>query len=248
VPHQTKPGRRLQEGRGYATTTGSRLALADWLPSWGVTGVGMASTSDSWKGSLAAGRRRVRLLAGQRPRGQEPAGAAHDRQGRCGLAGQARRAGQVPAVAGAPRPIRQLRDLTRYRRALLHDRTRELQRLGKLLEDAQIKLSSVASDRFGVSGRAMLEALIQGERDPKVLAQLARRRLRAKLVALEEALCGFFTDHHAVILPMMLGNIDRHSQQIAAWTPPSSRRSPRSLGRWPSWMRSPGSAGSPPRS
>jgi hypothetical protein len=94
----------------------------------------------------------------------------------------------------------------------------------------------------------MLEALIQGERDPKVLAQLARRRLRAKLVALEEALCGFFTDHHAVILPMMLGNIDRHSQQIAAWTPPSSRRSPRSLGRWPSWMRSPGSAGSPPRS
>jgi transposase len=91
-----------------------------------------------------------------------------------------------------------------------------MQRVEKLLEDAQIKLSSVASDIFGVSGRAMLEALIAGQRDPKVLAQLARRRLRAKLAALEEALRGFFTDHHAVILRMMLDNIDRLSEQIAA--------------------------------
>jgi transposase len=115
-----------------------------------------------------------------------------------------------------PRPIRQLRDLTRYRRPLIQDRTREMQRVEKLLEDAQIKLSSVASDIFGVSGRAMLEALIAGQRDPKALAQLARRRLRAKLAALEEALRGFFTDHHAAILPMMLDNIDRHTEQIAA--------------------------------
>jgi transposase len=115
-----------------------------------------------------------------------------------------------------PRPIRQLRDLTRYRRSLIQDRTREMQRVEKLLEDAQIKLSSVASDIFGVSGRAMLEALIAGQRDPKVLAQLAKRRLRAKIAALEEALRGFFTDHHAVILRMMLDNIDRLSEQIAA--------------------------------
>src|SRR5215211_456638 len=84
-----------------------------------------------------------------------------------------------------PRPIRQLRDLTRYRRSLIQDRTREMQRVEKLLEDAGIKLSSVASDIFGVSGRAMLEALIGGQRDPKVLAQLARRRLRVKIAALE---------------------------------------------------------------
>jgi transposase len=122
----------------------------------------------------------------------------------------------VPALAGAPRPIRQLRDLTRYRRALIQDRTREMQRVEKLLEDAQIKLSSVASNVFGVSGRAMLEALIAGQRDPKVLAQLARRRLRVKLAALEEALSGFFTDHHGAILRVMLDNIDRHSEQIAA--------------------------------
>jgi transposase len=98
---------------------------------------------------------------------------------------------------------------------LIHDRTREMQRVEKLLEDAQIKLSSVATDIFGVSGRAILEALVAGQRDPKVLAQLARRRLRVKLAPLEEALRGFFTDHHAAILRMMLDNIDRHSQQIA---------------------------------
>jgi transposase len=114
-----------------------------------------------------------------------------------------------------PRPIRQLRDLTRYRRSLIHDRTREMQRVEKLLEDAQIKLSSVATDIFGVSGRAILEALVAGQRDPKVLAQLAKARLRVKLAALEEALRGFFTDHHAAILRMMLDNIDRHTQQIA---------------------------------
>jgi transposase len=91
-----------------------------------------------------------------------------------------------------------------------------MQRVEQLLEDAQIKLSSVVSDSFGVSGRAMLAALIGGQRDPKVLAQLARRRLRAKLCELEEALRGCFTDHHAAILRMMLDNIDRHSQQLAA--------------------------------
>ena len=94
----------------------------------------------------------------------------------------------------------------------------------------------------------MLEALIGGQRDPKVLAQLARRRLRVKIAALEEALRGFFTDHHAVILRMMLDNIDRLSEQIAALTPRSRRRSPRSQRRWPSWMRSPGLGSPPPRS
>jgi len=115
-----------------------------------------------------------------------------------------------------PAPIRQLRDLTRYRRSLIRDRTREMQRVEKLLEDAQIKLSSVISDIFGVSGRQMLDALIAGQRNPSVLAQMAKGRMRAKTAVLTEALRGFFTDHHGVILQMMLDNIDRLSAQVAA--------------------------------
>ena len=100
-----------------------------------------------------------------------------------------------------PPPIRRLRDLTRYRVDLVAARTAEKNRVEKLLEDAQIKLSVVASDIFGVSGREMMAALIAGERDPKVLAQLARARMRAKIPLLEEAFVGHFTDHHAFLLP-----------------------------------------------
>jgi transposase len=91
-----------------------------------------------------------------------------------------------------PKPIRQLRDLTRYRKALIQERTREGQRLQKVLEDAGIKLGTVASDVLGVSGRAMLDALVAGTHDPAVLAELAKGRLRAKLPALREALEGRF--------------------------------------------------------
>ena len=122
----------------------------------------------------------------------------------------------MPALAGAPPPIRQLRDLTRYRRSLIRDRTREMQRVEKLLEDAQIKLGSVVSDIFGVSGRAMLEALIAGQRDPRCWRSWPKAGCAAKIATLKEALRGFFTDHHAVILRMMLDNIDRLSAQIAA--------------------------------
>jgi transposase len=94
-------------------------------------------------------------------------------------------------------------------------RTAEKQRVEKLLEDAQIKLSVVASDSFGVSGRAMLAALVAGERDPKALAQLARTRRRAKQGLLEEAFCGHFSDHHAFLLATMLGRIDQAGADIA---------------------------------
>jgi transposase len=99
---------------------------------------------------------------------------------------------------------------------LIGVRTAEKNRVEKLLEDAQIKLSVVASDIFGVSGRAMLAALVAGERDPKVLAQLARQRLRAKLSLLEEAFYGRFSDHHAFLLQTMLERIDQTSTAIAA--------------------------------
>jgi transposase len=115
-----------------------------------------------------------------------------------------------------PPPIRRLRDLTRYRADLVATRTAEKQRVEKLLEDAQIKLSVVASDIFGVSGRAMLAALLAGERDPGVLAELARGRLRAKLGLLEEAFTGRFSDHHAFLLATMLSRIDQAGADIAA--------------------------------
>jgi transposase len=217
VPHETKPGRRLQEVRGYATTTGALLALADWLQCWGVTRVVMESTSDYWKGVywLLEAEGFECWLVNAREVKNVPGRPKTDKADAVWLAKVAERGMCRPSLVH-PRPIRQLRDLTRYRRSLIHDRTREMQRVEKLLEDAQIKLSSVATDIFGVSGRAMLEALIGGQRDPKVLAQLAKRRLRAKLAALEEALRGFFTDHHATILQMMLDNIDRIGAQIAA--------------------------------
>jgi Transposase IS116/IS110/IS902 family len=107
-----------------------------------------------------------------------------------------------------PKPIRRLRDLCRYRRSLIRERTRGKQRLEQLLEDAQIKLSSVISDVFGVSGRQMLQALIAGQRDPKALAQLARGKMRSKLAVLEEALTGHFDDHHGLLCQHMLDRID----------------------------------------
>jgi transposase len=114
-----------------------------------------------------------------------------------------------------PPPIRRLRDLTRYRVDLVAACTAEKNRVEKLLEDAQIKLSVVASDIFGVSGRNMMAALIAGERDPRVLAQLARSALRAKICRLEEAFVGYFDEHHAFLLAKMLARIDQLSADIA---------------------------------
>jgi transposase len=115
-----------------------------------------------------------------------------------------------------PAPIRRLRDLTRYRRTLVRERTREKSRLEKVLEDAQIKLDSVISDLLGVSGREMLEAMIAGERNPQVLAQMARGPMRAKLTRLRDAMAGHFDDHHALLCATMLRRIDTLSADIAA--------------------------------
>ena len=115
-----------------------------------------------------------------------------------------------------PAPIRLLRDVTRYRVDLVGERNREKNRVEKLLEDAQIKLSVVASDIFGISGREMMAALIAGQRDPKILAQMARSRMRAKLRDLEEAFVGRFSAHHAFLLTRMLAHIDALNADIAA--------------------------------
>src|SRR5215472_10277276 len=217
VPDEGKPGRRLQEVQGYSTMTGSLLRLADRLACLGVTRVVMEATSDYWRPAFyvleahgfetwLVNAKDVRHLPG-RPK--------TDKLDCIWLCKVAERQMIRPSFVPPPQ-IRRLRDVTRYRADLVGARTAEKQRAEKLLEDACIKLSVVASDIFGVSGRAMMAALIGGQRDPKVLAQLARGRMRAKLTALEDAFTGHFTDHHAFLLAKMLARVDAINAGIAA--------------------------------
>jgi len=216
VPSPEAPGKRLQEVRTYQTMTRSLLVLADRLAELGVTRVVMEATSDYWKSPfylLEAHGFEV-WLVNARDVKHLPGRPKTDRLDAVWLAKVAERQMLRPSFVPPP-AIRRLRDLTRYRADLVGVRTAEKQRVEKLLEDAQIKLSVVASDIFGVSGRAMLAALLAGERDPKVLARLARTRLRAKIGQLEEAFTGHFSDHHAFLLARMLVRIDQASADIA---------------------------------
>jgi transposase len=217
VPSPDRPGKRLQEVRTYPTMTRSLLAMADRLGALGVTRVVMEATSDYWRSPfylLEAHGFEV-WLVNARDVKHLPGRPKTDRLDAVWLAKVAERQMLRPSFV-PPLAIRRLRDLTRYRADLISVRTAEKQRVEKLLEDAQIKLSVVASDIFGASGRAMLAALIAGERDPKVLAELARTRLRAKRGLLEEAFVGRFSDHHAFPLQTMLARVDQASADIAA--------------------------------
>jgi len=187
VPHESKPGRRMQEVRGYATTTSALLEMADWFRCWGVTRVVMESTGDYWKGAyyLLEAEGFECWLVNARDVKNVPGRPKTDKADAVWLAKVAERGMCRPSLVH-PQPIRELRNLTRYRRSLLRDRTREMQRVEKLLEDAQIKLSSVVSDVFGVSGRLILNALIDGQRNPTALAQLAKGRLRPKTAQLQD--------------------------------------------------------------
>jgi transposase len=209
VPHEGKPGRRLQEVQPYSTMTRSLLRLADRLACLGVTRVVMEATSDYWRPAFyvleahgfetwLVNAKDVRHLPG-RPK--------TDKLDCIWLCKVAERQMIRPSFVPPPE-IRRLRDVTRYRADLVGARNAEKNRVEKLLEDACIKLSVVASDIFGVSGRAMMAALIAGERNPTTLAQLARTRMRGKISALEEAFTGHFTDHHAFLLAKMLARID----------------------------------------
>src|SRR5512132_3401115 len=216
VPAAQGSGRRLQEVRTYSTMTRSLVVMADRLAELGVTRVVMEATSDYWKAPfylLEAQGFEVWLVNAKDVK-HLPGRPKTDRLDAVWLAKVAERQMLRPSFVPPP-AIRRLRDVARYRADMVAVRTAEKNRVEKLLEDAQIKLSVVASDIFGVSGRAMLAALIAGERDPKVLAQLARRRLRAKLSLLEEAFHGRFSDHHAFLLDTMLGRIDQASADIA---------------------------------
>src|SRR5437870_4324067 len=113
-----------------------------------------------------------------------------------------------------PKPIRALRNLTRYRKTQIAERQREANRLHKALEDTGIKLDCVATDILGASGRAMLDALVAGTTDPQVLADLAKGKLRAKIPALKEALQGRFEAHHALLIGAILAHLDFLDEQI----------------------------------
>jgi transposase len=198
VPDDDRGGRR-QETRSFATTTQALLTLLDWLRSYGVTLVGMASTGVYWRAVyyLLEDHMECWLLNAQHLRNVPGRKTdVKDAEWICQMVEH----GLVRASFVPPREIRELRDLTRYRKSQIEERTREVQRLEKTLQDAGIKLSSVASKVLGVSGRLMLDALISGTHDPEVLAELAKGRLRAKLPALREALNGRFTPNHALIV------------------------------------------------
>jgi transposase len=217
VPDPTRSGGRLQEVVTYSTMTRSLLGMADRLHQLGVTRVVMEATSDYWKGPfylLEANGFEV-WLVNARDVKHLPGRPKADKIDAVWLCKVAER-GMVRASFVPPAPIRQLRDMTRYRIDLVGERTREKNRVEKLLTDAQIQLSVVASDIFGVSGRAMMAALVAGERDPKVLAQMARARTRVKIADLEEAFHGRFTDHHAFLLGTMLARIDALDTDVAA--------------------------------
>jgi len=218
VPHEGKPGRRVQEVRPFATTTPALLELRDWLTGLGVTLCVMEATSTYWKPPFYLLEDAIECwVVNARDVKNVPGRPKTDKLDAVWLCKLAERGMLRPSFVPPPWQ-RELRDLCRYRRTLVQERTREKQRAEKLLEDTQIKLSAVISDIFGASGRAMLEALIAGQRDPWILAGLARGSMRAKKSVLQEALTGQFRDHHGYLLRMMLDRIDALTAQIEALT------------------------------
>ena len=191
----------------FATTVQGLLALRDWLEALGVTQVAMEATGVYWRPVWAILEDRFELMLVNARHVKQCPGRktdVKDAQWLCQLL----EAGLLRASFVAPKPIRTLRNLTRYRKTQINDRSREAARLHKILEDTGIKLGCVASDIMGKSGRDMLDALVAGTTDPTVLADLARGQLRKKIPALREALEGRFEDEHALIVGQILAHLD----------------------------------------
>jgi transposase len=217
VPSEKDPARRAAETRSFGTTKREVLALADWLRCWQVPCVVMEATGDYWKGPfyrleaegfecVLADARQVKNLPG-RPK-RDPSDSRW-------LAACFERGAVTSCFVAIPE-FRIIRLHTRYRRDLIDERSREKNRAEKLLESSALKISSVLTDLHGVTGRDIMDHLIAGERNPKTLAQLARRRARRKIAELEEALEGaeFFTAEHAALLAKILARIDRLTADI----------------------------------
>jgi transposase len=200
-------GGRLEEVQTFSTTVSGLLVLADWLEAHGVERVAMEASGVYWKPVWAVLEDRFAcLLVNARHVKQVPGRKTDvsDAQWLCRLL----EAGLLRPNLVPPKPIRALRNLTRYRKTQIRDRQREANRLHKILEDTGIKLDCVASDILGKSGRAMLDALVAGTTDPEVLADLARGQLRKKIPVLREALEGRFDAQHALIVGQLLAHLD----------------------------------------
>lgn len=199
----------------FGTMTADLLALSDWLDGYGVTEIAMESTGVYWRPvyNILEGEARAITLVNPQHMKAVP-GRKTDVKDSEWLADLLRH-GLVKPSFIPPAPIRDLRELTRYRKTLVQGRTQEVNRLHKLLEGANLKLGAVAADILGKSGRAMLDALLGGEQEPTVLAELARGRMRAKLPLLRQALEGRLRPVHLVLLAAILGHIDYLDAMIA---------------------------------
>jgi len=197
----------------FGTTMSDLLVLGDWLASHGVTLVGMESTGVFWKPvyMLLETEFECWLLNAHHLRNVP--GRKTD-VGDAAWIAQLVAHGLVRPSFVPPKEIRELREVTRYRKALIQERTREAQRLHKIVEGSGIKLANIATDILGVSGRAMLNALIGGTHDPEVLAELARGRLRAKLPALRKALSGWFSPTHRLLVGEILAHLEYIDESI----------------------------------
>jgi transposase len=213
----TSGGRREQHVAEFQTTVRGLLALRDWLAAHRVGQVVMEATGVYWKAPwailedefecLLVNARHVKQVPGRKT-------DVSDAAWLCQLA----EAGLLKASFVPPKPVRQLRNLTRYRKTQIQERQREVNRLHKALDDAGIKLDCVATDILGKSGRDMLDALVAGTTDPAILAELARRQMRKKIPALREALEGHFDAHHALWVGAILRHIDFLDEQIEQLT------------------------------
>jgi transposase len=208
-----RKGGRSELRAEFQTMTGELLALRDWLKGLGVTHVAMEATGVYWKPVyylleddfelLLVNAHHVKNVPGRKTDVQ-------DAQWLCQLLEH----GLLRPSFVPPKPQRELRELTRYRKSLVWERQREANRLQKLLEDANIKLGDVASDVLGASGKAMLRALCEGQADPAVLAELAQGKLRRKIPALKAALEGHFSANHALLVSHLLSHIEYLDETI----------------------------------
>ena len=210
-------GGREQHVAEFPTTVAGLLTLLDWLAAHGVQQVTMEATGVFWKPVWAILEDEFELLLVNARHVKQVPGRKTDVSDAAWLY-QLAEAGLLRSSFVPPKPIRALRNLTRYRKTQIQERQREANRLHKALEDTGIKLDCVASDILGVSGRAMLDALVAGTTDPEVLADLARGRLRSKLPALKEALEGRFDHLHAVWIGAILAHLDFLDEQIEGLT------------------------------
>jgi transposase len=204
-------GQIHQQTRHWATMTADILMMADWMAAQGVTHVAMESTGVFWKPIFNILELRFKvLLVNARHLKQVPGRKSDIRD--CQWIAQLLQYGLLNGSFIPPRFQRELRDLTRHRTQLVEERTRTSNRIEKVLEDANIKLGSVASEVLGASGRAMIEALIEGKKDPAQIADLARRQLRGKIPQLEKALQGRLTEHHRFLLQLLWKQL--HQQEL----------------------------------